>query len=167
MVLTTRKTGTPGQRHGMVTYCKASIPNVFVRPGARVHRVRSYAWSTVRCTFTLTQYFSEVYSPRTVTLYIDTCIKCFGKKDEINEIKNYYKKGAVGLRISIFLKKNTFSRGSLIQMWVRKVNSRGAYIDPVYVPSMLLLHHAGSWPASAMWRKLLYSGFETCFGQST
>ena len=24
--------------------------------------------------------------------FFNTCIKCFGKKDEINEIKNYYKK---------------------------------------------------------------------------
>ena len=30
--------------------------------------------------------------PHTKVDFFNTCIKCFGKKDEMNEIKNYYKK---------------------------------------------------------------------------
>ena len=29
--------------------------------------------------------------PHTKVDFFNTCIKCFGKKDEMNEIKNYYK----------------------------------------------------------------------------
>ena len=48
--------------------------------------------------------------PYTKVDFFNTCIKCFGKKDEMNEIKTT-KKGAMGLRISIFVKKIHFCMG--------------------------------------------------------
>ena len=55
--------------------------------------------------------------PHTKVDFFNTCIKCFGKKDEMNEIKNYYKKVLWLCAYLASLKKATFVWGSLIQKW--------------------------------------------------
>ena len=52
--------------------------------------------------------------------FFSTCIKCFGKKDEMNEVKNYYKKVLWVCAYLSSLKISTFVWGSLIQMWGSK-----------------------------------------------
>ena len=46
--------------------------------------------------------------PLLKVVFFNTCIKCFGKKDEINEIKNYYKKVLWVCAYLSSLKKNHF-----------------------------------------------------------
>ena len=53
-------------------------------------------------------------------VFFNTCIKCFGKKDEMNEIKNYYKKVLWFCAYLSSFVKSTFVWGSLIQKWGSK-----------------------------------------------
>ena len=62
----------------------------------------------------------EVWEPHAKVDFFSTCIKCFGKKDEINEIKNYYKKVLWVCAYLSSLKISTFVWGSLIQKWGSK-----------------------------------------------
>ena len=59
--------------------------------------------------------------------FFNTCIKCFGKKDEMNEIKNYYKRGYGFAHIYLRLKNPLLYGAPSYKSGVQKVNSRGAY----------------------------------------
>ena len=58
--------------------------------------------------------------PHTKVDVFNTCIKCFGKKDEMNEIKTYYEKVLwLCAYLSSFV-KSTIVWGFIIQTWGSK-----------------------------------------------
>ena len=60
-------------------------------------------------------------SPIQKWIFLTRCIKCFGKKDEMNEIKNYYKKVLWFCAYLSSFEKSTFVWGSSYKSGVEKV----------------------------------------------